>query len=108
MKSTSCIKKDVKPADRYAKKSPDKKPLTMEIHESLERIRDGKLSEMGLFELSIRGNMSCEVLNELRKRARLIKMSLADGDLARLASTLSHNLRGMRRRCRKGGRHMRS
>jgi hypothetical protein len=77
VKSTSCIKKEVRPAaGKTSKKSPNKKPYTMEIHESLERIREGKLSDMGLFELSIRGLIPCDVFREIKRRLELIKTFL--------------------------------
>jgi len=60
------------------KKPLNKKPLTMEIHESLERIANGKLSEMGLFELSIKGCMSTSVLRELERRIKIIQTSLKE------------------------------
>jgi len=52
------------------------KPYTMQIHESLEHIREAKLSDMGLFELSIRGNMSIEVFREIKRRIEIIRHHL--------------------------------
>jgi len=77
MKSTSRIKKDAKPAAGKTAKKP--KPYTMQIYESLEHIRKGKWSDMGLFELSIRALMPSEVFREIRKRLELARIFLKDG-----------------------------
>ena len=63
-------------AKKYKKKAPVKKAYTMEIHESIERIANGKLSEMGLFELSIHALMPTDVYRELKKRIELIQTLL--------------------------------
>jgi len=59
-------------------KNVNKKPLTMEIHESIERIANLNLSKMNLFELSIRGSMSTSVLRELERRMKIIQASLKE------------------------------
>jgi len=64
---------------KIAKKVPEQKPYTMKIHESLERIRDGELSDMGLFELSIRALMPCDVFKEIRRRIELTRSLLEEG-----------------------------
>jgi hypothetical protein len=58
------------------KKAPQEKAYTMKIYESLERIRNGKLSDMGLFELSIHSLMPSDVHRELKKRLELIQWLL--------------------------------
>jgi len=58
------------------KKSPIKKLYTMEINKSIERIAEGKLSEMGLFELSIHAVMPLDVYHELKRRIELIRNHL--------------------------------
>jgi hypothetical protein len=157
MKSTGCIKKDVKPAARYIKrkvtypcgikinnaiyfhqslkkhlgvnvlvingrdslrvydtrrrfictaeksidlpkqergiKCPDKKPYTMEIHESLERIRESKLCDMTLFELSIRALMPNDVFKELKGRIQRIQRMIESGN-PKLALVVVNELLG--------------
>jgi hypothetical protein len=61
------------PKQEQKKKDSNKKPHTMEIHESLERIRENELCDMTLFELSIRALMPDDVYKELKKRLELIQ-----------------------------------
>jgi hypothetical protein len=63
-------------ARKNKKKIPKKNPYTMKIHESIERIANGKLSDMGLFELSIHALMPCDVYHELQRRIKLIQKHL--------------------------------
>jgi len=86
VKSTSCIKKDIGYAVHSIKRrvrhpcnikiDKEEKPYLMKIHESLERIREGELSEMGLFELSIHALMPSDVFRELKRRIELIHKHL--------------------------------
>jgi hypothetical protein len=64
---------------KAAKKAPQKKPYTMEIHESLERIAESELSDLGLLDLSIRALMPCEIYRELKKRLERIESLLENG-----------------------------
>jgi hypothetical protein len=74
MKKTSRAKKGkaIKPAG--------KKPPLMEIHESLERIREKELCDMNLFELSIHSLMQTDTFREIRNRLKLVQASLEIGD----------------------------
>jgi len=63
-------------AKKKKKKILKKIPYTMKIHESIERISNGKLSDMGLFELSIHALMPCDVYHELQRRIKLIQKHL--------------------------------
>jgi hypothetical protein len=68
-----------------------KKPHPMEIHKSLERIKETKLADMGLFELSIHSLMPSDVFGELRNRLMLAQASLKVGD-ARAAKVIIDGL----------------
>jgi len=73
VKTTAAAKKHkTEKKGKTVNKIPEEKPYTMQIHESLERIREAKISDMSLFELSISGNMSIEVFRELKRRIELI------------------------------------
>jgi hypothetical protein len=74
-KNAAAVKQH-KTGRKTAEKAPGKKPYTMEIHESLERIREGELSGMGLLELSIRAFMPEDVFKELKRRIELIQKHL--------------------------------
>jgi len=63
-------------AKKHKKKTPVKKTQTMEIHESIERIAEGNLSDMGLFELSIHALMPTDVFRELKRRIERIQKHL--------------------------------
>jgi len=93
VKSTSCIKKDVKPAvGKTAKKAEEKKPYAMRIHESLERIRESELTELGLFELSIRGLLPGDVFREIKRRLELIRTFLKAGEPDKALHVAEHFL----------------
>jgi len=62
------------------KKTKEKKPHTMRIHDSLERIRESELTELGLFELSIRGLIPSDVFREIKRRLELIRTFLKAGE----------------------------
>jgi len=77
IKTTAAAKqRKTEKKEKIVKKAQNEKPYTMQIHESLERIREGKLSDISLFELSIRDNMSIEVFRELKRRIELIRNHL--------------------------------
>jgi len=61
---------------KTAKKVPNKIPYTMKINKSIETIANGKLSNMGLFELSIYALIPTDVFHELQKRIKLIQKLL--------------------------------
>jgi len=61
------------------KKAKEELPYTMQIHKSLEHIREGKLSDMGLFELSMRALMPDDVFREIKRRLELVKTFLEGG-----------------------------
>jgi hypothetical protein len=79
-----------KPEIKNAKKNQNKKPYTMEIHESLERIRESKLSDLGLFELSIRGLIPCDVFREIKRRLELVKTFLEGGEPGKALDVVKH------------------
>jgi len=68
-------------AKKHKKKTPVKKTRTMDIHKSIERIAEGELSDMGLFELSIKALMPTDVFHELKRRIELIKTLLKKNNL---------------------------
>jgi len=63
MRSTSCIKKNYKPAIKKNAKKPAK---------------EKKLADMGLFELSFEGPMPDVVFRELRNRIELMQKSIME------------------------------
>jgi len=63
-------------AKKNKKKAFVKKTRTNEINKSIERIVNGKLSDMGLFELSIHALMPTDVFHELKKRIEYIQAHL--------------------------------
>jgi len=65
---------------KITKKVKEELPYTMKIHKSLEHIREGKLSDMGLFELSIRGSIECDVFREIKRRIELVKTFLENNE----------------------------
>jgi hypothetical protein len=72
----------------------------MKIHESLERIRKGKLTDMCLFELSIRSPMQTDVYREIRNRLMLAQASLEVGDAKAAKAIVDKLLEGPQERGR--------
>jgi len=63
-------------AKKNKKKTAVKKTQTNKIQKSIDAIAEGKLSNMGLFELSIESIMPTEVFRELKRRIELIRTLL--------------------------------
>jgi hypothetical protein len=62
----------------------------MKIHESLEHIREVKLSDMGLFELSIHGLIPTDVFKEIKRRLELIKTFLEGNEPDKALYVVKH------------------
>jgi len=69
-----------KPKRNAAEEAKEEEPYTMQIHKSLERIRESKLTELGLFELSICALMPDDVFREIKKRLELARTFLRAGE----------------------------
>jgi hypothetical protein len=81
-----------KPERKMAKKNQEEESFTMKIHKSLEHIRESKLSDLGLFELSIRGLIPCDVFREIKKLLELVKTFLEGGEPVKALDVVKHLL----------------